>query len=374
MSRLLTIFALNIIGLFIALYLYELGYSVIFIALFYAALFVFKIAIAPLVAKYIAYFGPKHGVLAANLLRVPSMIGIFLAPQYGIWGVIVYGIFQQVAASLYAVSYMVDFSKVRHADHTGKELGTMQLIEKSARVVSPLVGGLIASFAGPAIVIFLSAGLLILSSLPLLKTMEPTTLKSKIHLAGFPWRMAGKSLVAEAQIGFDIITSGIAWTLFAAVAVFSAYGEGVYAAFGILAAAGVLVSMVASWLFGKLTDKHAGSTLFAAGVVSNAVVHAFRPFITTPASVVGVNIANETATSAFILPWTRAVFEIADGSGYRIAYMTVLQAFNDFGSMVACLALAGLVWLFGVLPGMQLFFGASACLGLLILAGRRYTN
>lgn len=374
MSRLLTIFALNIIGLFAALYLYKLGYSIIFIGLFYSALFAFKILITPLVAKYIAYYGPKHAVLIANIMRIPSMVGILFAPQYGIWAVIVYGVFQQIAACLYAVGYMVDFSKVRQADHTGKELGTMQLIEKAARVVSPLVGGLIASQWGPSIVIVLSGVLFVASSLPLFKTMEPTVLKSKLRLRGFPWRLTAKSLVTQAQLGFDIIASGIVWTLFIAVVVFASYGDGVYAAFGILAAAGVLVSMVASWVFGRLTDKNEGSTLFTTGVVVNSVVHALQPFTATPAQVVGVNIANETATSAYILPWTRALFDIADTSGFRIAYLAIAQACSDFGSLLACLLLAGLVWLLGVLPGMQFFYVCAAFLGLLILVGRPYTK
>ncbi len=373
-SRLLTMLALNAVNLFTSLYLYQLGYSIVFIMLMNAALLGFKIAIAPIVASYVAYFGPKHGVLVANLLRIPSMAAIFLVPEYGVWAIVIYGVFQQAAAGMYGVSYLVDFSKVRHAKHTGKELGTMQLVEKAARVVSPLAGGLVASFWGPSAVIFVSAILFALAALPLFRTVEPTTLKTRVRVTGFPWKLAKTSLFTEVQIGFDLVTSTTAWALFAAIAVFAAFGNGMYAAFGVLASFGVLVSMLASWLFGKLTDKRHGDFLFTAGVVSNAVTHALRPFVTVPLAVLGVNMANETATSAYALPWTRAVFNIADTSGFRIAYMAMLQAASDIGSLIACLALAGLVWFFGAMPGMQLFFICSAFLGLIILAGRRYTR
>lgn len=373
-SRLIMIFALNLMGLFMALYLYKLGYTVIFISLLYAALYVFKIIFAPLAAKYIAYCGPKHGVLFANILRIPSLAAMFVVQDYGLWAIIVYGVFQQMAACLYAVSYLVDFSKVRHAEHTGKELGMMQLIERGARVASPLLGGVLATTLGPSWVIFITAFLVVLSSLPLLRTMEPTTLKTKINWQGFPWRFTRRSFVAELGVGFDIIASGMVWTLFCAIAVFSSYGQGVYAAFGVLASIGVLVSMLAAWLFGKLVDRRHGDLLFTTGVVANSVIHAFRPFTAAPADILGVNTTNETATSAYVLPWTRAVFDIADSTGFRIAYMTVLQMFDDAGSLIACLLLAATVWLFGAIPGMQLFFVGAAFFELIILVGRRYAR
>ncbi len=41
-SRLIMVFAVNIVGLFMALYLYELGYSVLFILILYGAVFALK--------------------------------------------------------------------------------------------------------------------------------------------------------------------------------------------------------------------------------------------------------------------------------------------------------------------------------------------
>ncbi len=373
-SRLIMVFAINIIGLFIALYLFELGYSVIFIALLYAGLYSFKLFITPLAAKYIATYGPKHGVLLANIIRVPAMAAMFMIQDYGVWAVVAFGVLQQVSSCIYNISYWVDFSKVRHPEHAGKELGIMQLIEKFAKVLSPVVGGFVAMLWGPGVVIFISAFLFVASSVPLLRTVEPIKLGNKLTFRGFPWRLTRKSFVAELGSGFDFVVSGMAWTLFSAIVVFSTYGQGIYAVLGVLASAGVLVSMAAAWVFGKIADKRQGDVLFGAGVIANAAIHAFRPFAATPASVVGINIANETATSAYVLPWTRAIFDVADTSGFRIVYFSVLQAVDDLGSALACVVLAGLVWWLGVVPGLQLFFVVGAFFELILLVGRRYTR
>lgn len=373
-SRLIMVFALNIVGLFMALYLYKLGYSVLFIVLLYAVMYAFKVLFAFVAAKYIAYFGPKHGVLMANILRVPSMIAMFLVPQYGLPAVVIFSVLQNMAACLYNVSYLIDFSKVRHTEHTGKELGTMQLIERFARVVSPIIGGALATVFGPGVVIIIAMGLFLVSSIPLLKTMELTVVRSKIKIESFPWRLTRGSFVAEATMGFDIVVSGTIWVLFTAIAVFSALGSGIYAVLGMLFSVGVLASMVTAWLFGKIVDRRQGDILFMAGVIVNSFIHAFRAFASTPASVVGVNVANEVGTAAYSLPWTRGVFNIADMSGHRILYFAILQAWNDIGSVVACLSAAVFICLFGLIPGMQLFFVFAAMVELVMVVGRRYTK
>lgn len=373
-SRLITVFALNIIGLFMALYLYELGYSVSYIVMLYAGMYAFKIFFSPVAAKYIAHFGPKHGVLLASILRVPSLVAMFLVPQLGVPAVLVFSALQNMAACLYNVSYMIDFSKVRHAEHIGKELGTMQLIERFARVVSPLAGGIIATMFSPGVVIIVATVLFLASSVPLFKTMEPIAVRSKIKIEGFPWRLARRSFVAEATMGYDLVVSGTVWVLFTSIVVFAALGNGIYAALGALFSAGVFASMAAAWVFGKIVDKRKGDILFTAGVVTNTIIHAFRPFSASPASVVGVNVANEVGTAAYSLPWTRGVFEVADVSGHRILYFVLLQVWSDIGSIGACLSAGLSIWLFGLIPGLQLFFAFAALVELVMIIGRKYTK
>ena len=118
-SRLITVFAINIINLFAAVYLYKLDYSILFIAVFYGSLYLLKVPFAVIAAKYAAYFGPKHGILAANILRIPSMIAFAFVPEYGLVPIIIFGVLQQMSSTLYDMCYMIDFSKVKHAIHAG---------------------------------------------------------------------------------------------------------------------------------------------------------------------------------------------------------------------------------------------------------------
>ncbi len=373
-SRLITIFAANTVNLFAAVYLYELGYSLLFIALFYAVWYAVKVPFSYVAAKYTAYFGPKHGILAANLLRIPSLIAFACVPVAGdnaLLAIALFGFFQQISVALYDLSYMIDFSKVKHSEHAGKEIGIMQQVEKVARVLSPLAGGLVASVWSPQATIILASLLFIVAAMPLFRTVEPTLTRTKLRFEGFPWRLAAPSVLAESVVGFDFVASGLAWTLFITVTIFSGLGSSLYAALGGLASLGVFVSIVAAWTFGRLIDRHHGDVLMVLGTVFNAVLHLFRPFITTPAGVMTSNIVNESATSAYAMPFTRVMFDVADTSGFRTTYFMFVEMTLNIGAMLGCLVFAGCIWLFGIQTGFMVTFFIAAAYELIMLVSTR---
>lgn len=370
-SRLIMVFAINIVNLFAAVYLYKLGYSVVFIAFFYAAIYAIKIPASVVIAKYAAYYGPKHGILAANIIRVLSMISFALVPQFGLAAIIVFGVLQQISAGMYNICYMIDFSKVKNVLNVGKEIGTMQIIEKVAKMISPIIGGVIATIWSPEATIILACILFAVAAVPLFRSVEPTPVKMKLKFAGFPWRLARATLISQSVVGFDFVASGLTWSLFMTIFIFNTAGDTIYSVIGFLASLGVFISIVASWTFGKMIDRRKGDLLLGVGAIANAVLHLFRPFTTTPAGVVGVNIVNETATSAYVMPFTRAMFDVADNSGARIVYMMYSEMTLNFGTALGCTLLGVGAVLLGNHAGFVLLFAVAAVYELLLLASTR---
>ncbi len=373
-SRLLTVFAINIVNLFAAVYLYRLGYSLAFIALFYGVFYVLRIPFALLMAKFVAYYGPKHGVLFASLLRILSLAAFAFVPvagEYALLAIAAFGFFQQLSASAYEIAYTTDFSKVKHQAHAGKEIGTMQMIEKIAKVASPLAGGAIASAWSPQATIILAALLFVASVIPLFATAEPTTTRNRLRVSGFPWRLAAPSLVAQTVVGADFVVSGMVWTLFITVTIFTTLHDNIYVAIGGLASLGVLASVVAAWVFGRLVDKHRGGLLLTLGVIVNTITHGFRPFITTTPGVMGVSIVNESATSAYTLPLTRVLFDVADSSGFRITYLMYAEMCLAFGAALASLLLWLALQLLAPYYAFAALFVFGAVYELLLLGCRR---
>jgi len=366
MSRTIRTIAMSIVSGFTSVYMYEQGYSLTFIMLLFLSYYLIKVFLSIFSGKFITKYGPKHGILISNLLYAPAMVALGLMPIFGTICIVFWIIFMATSASLYHISYIVDFSKVKNVEHAGKELAFMNILEKIAIGLSPLIGGVIALYFGLQMVIWISAILFIISALPLFKTAEPVSLHQKIKWAGFPWIATIRSIIANTGIGFDYVTTGIAWHLFIVIVVFPRSGWDIYVKLGALSSVTILAAIVASYAYGKLIDSSKGGNLLKFSVVANALVHFLRPFVSTPAAIVGTNIANEAATMGYDMSFTRGLFDTADLSGHRILYLCVCDAVANLGAALACIVLALLTLVMGEVSGLNIFFFIAGCFVLLI--------
>lgn len=366
-SRMLRILALNLAASFMSIFLYQHGYSISFIALFWAIFFAFKAIVAIPFAAVAARIGSKHGILLANILFIPSMIAFALVPQYGIWMLAIVVLFQGSSSTLYAISYYIDFSKVKSSIHAGKEIAYMNIIEKVTGGLSPLIGGVLAFLVGPEVVLIIAAFLFLLAALPLLRTGEQERPRQKLNFKGFPWHLVRPNIGAQIAVGFDVFSSGTAWSIFTAVFIIGvASTNEVYAANGALVSVVLFAALGASYAYGKLIDKNRGKYLLRFASIGNALTHIMRAFTNSPIGVAGLNIANEAATTGYVMAYTRGVFDNADLSGERTTYLGILEIQSNLGAALGGLVLFLLTLNIEDKPSLQVFFFITAAVVLFI--------
>ncbi len=368
MSRMLRMAALYIAGAFMSIYMYQVGYSVGQIAIFWSFFYLFKVFVSIPVASLLGKIGPKHGILVSNLLYIPSMIGFAFLPTLGPLLLVPVLILQATSASMYSIAYTIDFSKVKSLEHAGKEIAYMNIIEKITTSVSPLIGGALAYFFGPQLVLFVAAVLFALAAIPLFKTGEQVQTGIKLQFKGFPWHLIFQHWMAQVAAGFDVFASGTVWTLYTAILVIG-FGSNnrVYIITGILLSVILVATLVASYLYGRIIDKKGGGLLMKASTVANALTHLMRPFITTPINVAGINVVNEAATTGYTMPYTRAVFDNADLSGHRTTYLGMVEVLTNLGAFLGAATLALLVWAGGDAFALRDFFFVAGVVVLLVL-------
>lgn len=366
-SRMMRMMAINMSAAFVSVFLYQNGYSVQFLAGYWALFFLLKVVIAMPAAKYAAMFGPKHGILLSNLLYIPSMILYAFVPDWGIPALVVTAILQAYSAVLYDLCYLIDFSKVKSIEHAGKEIAYMNIVEKIAKGLSPFIGGLLAFLVSPEATMVAAALLFAFSSVPLFKTGEPTKTRQKLVFRGFPWRIAWRSLVAESAIGFDAVASGTVWSLLVAIGILGTATNSVYAELGLLLSVVLLAAIAASHMYGRLIDRRRGGDLLKAAVVGNSLVHLTRPFVTSPVVVGSVNVANEIATTGYAMAFTRGMFDTADLSGHRITYLGWIEVVANLGAAIGGLVFWLLVTYMGDIDGMRAIFFIAAPVVLIIM-------
>lgn len=344
-ARTLRVIGLNLGAGFASVYLYKLGHSLEFIMLFWVCYLIFRLIVAIPSAHLAAYYGPKHCIYVSNLLYVPAMIFLAILPQAGLMSIIGWGFFAGLSVSLYNLCYLVDFSKVKDSNHSGKEIGYMHILEKIALALSPILGGFLAIIFSPEIVMWFASASILLASLPLMSTSEPTKTHQKIEYRGFPWKQLKSTLIAEFGVGYDILSTSTVWGLHLAVTVFANTGNAVYLSIGALSGATVIVGLISSHLYGKLIDSNKGGLLLKYSAIANALTHLSRPLANTPLEVLTVNISNEAATTGVNMSRLRGLFDTADLSGYRILYLSISEIFSILGALVASVIGLALLYL-----------------------------
>ncbi|MCD8561852.1 MFS transporter [Candidatus Saccharibacteria bacterium] len=279
-SRMLRMAALYMAGAFMAIYLFQIGYSIAQIALFWAGFYLFKVVAALPSAAVVGKIGPKHAIMVSNLLYIPAMIGFVLLPEFGPWMLLPVLVLEGLSAGMYSIAYTIDFSKVKSMEHAGKEIAYMNMIEKLTVAISPVIGGALAFFFGPQVVIALAAVLFALAAVPLFKTGEPVKTGEKLQFKGFPWRLLTRHWLAQISVGFDVFASGTVWTLFVAVFIIGiATDNQVYAVMGLLLSVVFIAALFASYVYGKIIDRRQGKQLMRLASIANFATHLVRPFI-----------------------------------------------------------------------------------------------
>lgn len=368
-SRMLRVVAFQMVGGFSSIFMYQLGYSLQFIAGFWFLYFVLRVILTPLAALQVARFGPKHGTLVSNVLQIIGTIALVFLPQLGVLALLLYAPFAGFSRTLYDISYLVDFSKIKHVEHAGKELSIMQIIEKTMIGLGPIVGGVIAYFFGPQALFVFGAFLLLLSAVPLFFSAEPVRLHQKITLKHFNWKVAWRPALANIGIGVDLSLSGIVWNLFLGLVIIGVTSSNtVYVQIGALGSVAILVSIASAYSYGKVIDKHRGVLLLKLSTVANTLLHILRPFVHLPINVVAVNALNEVVAAGYALPTLRGIFDTADGlPGYRIVYLSILEATSTIGDALVMLTLFLLAASLGEKEALGAAYFLMAPLTLLIL-------
>lgn len=346
---------------FISVFMLKSGYTVLDVSIFWSCYYAFKVlAIMPL-AQVIANIGPSKSIILSNFLYVPSIISFIFLPEFGIYVLVVSGLLQAVSAALYDMGYMVSFSRVKNTDKAGSQVALMNIVEKVAKGISPLIGGLVAMFFDPRASIVVSAAFFILAAWPLMHTKDSMKTGFKVSLRDFDWRAAKNGLVAQIPVGFDLYASTTAWTVFLASLIFTATSnDEIYAQIGALTSLILLVSLVSTHAYGKLIDKKAGGQLLFWTAFGNVVANVFRALVRTPAMAIGTNAAKEVMVTGYSMAFMRGIFDEADRSGRRVTYVGLSNLLLNIGSLFAALTLTGAVVLFSVLDGFTAFYFVAA--------------
>ncbi|MFT4532270.1 MAG: MFS family permease [Candidatus Saccharimonadales bacterium] len=321
-SMTLRSFGFSIIGIFVPVYLYLNGISLRDISLFYVMFFGIRAVTSLWIGKVVGHFGPKHSIAISTIILILFLLMLLTYSTYN-WPLVLLALVFTIANGLFFVAYAVDFSKIRHKSHGGKELGWLYIFERVGSAAGPFVGGLIGSFISPEATIIFALLMLLLSLIPLFMSAEPVKTRQTINFKGLDMKLLKYDFIAHAGFNMSHLSSAVYWPLFIAVFVVS---ENVYATLGSLVGVSMLVSMLSAHFSGKIIDSNKGFYVIRFGTIITLLSSVIRPFITTTAGALAVTTLEEPTVVSYKIALVKGTFDRADSlEGHRIAYLTLAE-------------------------------------------------
>lgn len=371
-SRFFRIVAQNLVDVFVIIILYKSGYSLVEICLLLTFYYGIRVPLSFFGAYLIAWLGPKKSILLSNLLAIPALAALsFINSEATGFLVIFYYVFQAISIVILSIATDVQFSSISSSSRAGSQLGLLYIIEKIAAALAPAIGGLLAFWLGPSMLVITASALMLAGAAPLFFSPEQLRRKQKVTYRGFPWKFVSLQMLSPLVRGGSFVATNALWAIFIALAVFDVSSNAIYAQLGAFTSISFTASIIVSKVYGILIDKKKSLQLLWVGVAVDSLAYLSRPFVSSPLSLGLVNVVNETGYSAYAMPTVRGQYDMVDRlPGYRVVYFSLTMLFYSLGASVFSLIAAGLALWLGELQSLKIaFFAMAALIPLVALHG-----
>ncbi len=262
------------------------------------------------VAKIISNIGEKHAMLFSTIFEIGVYLGlVFLVNSPLIFLV---PISMSLQMLLYNMSYHLVFTHQSHAQSRGREISTIGILVMIAGIVSPYLGGLIATLNFKLLFI-ISTVIIILSSAPLFLTRD-TYEKVNFSSRSLFKKIRGKKLrgpvLSFISYGGERIIDIIIWPIMIITLV------------GSLEKTGLIVSVTAGLslltfkLIGKFSDTFENKKLIRIGTYLHSIGWFARIFVHNFLGILIVDTYKNIGLNVLHVPWAKKTYEIAMKNDY----------------------------------------------------------
>lgn len=312
-------FAYSLIVVFEPVFLYKEGFSLSFIALYYALHYSLYIVLLPLGGMFASRFGVERSMSLSMPIFVLYFVTLAAVPEYHnlIYLAVV---LLTVHKIFYWPSYHADFAKFGDAKNRGTELSWMSGLRYGVGILGPLTGGFVAAWFGFPALFGITALFVLAAAFPLLRTKE----KYRVRLTKYsdPWKML------KLRKHRNMVVSMIGWgenlidLVFWPVFMFIILGS--TEKLGIIASATVAVMTVYSFFMGEMSDRFPRRSIVRLVVPFMMVSHLLRPLAGTPARVFFTDVLSRMSFAGVNIPTVFRLYVHAKRNS-TITYMVAVE-------------------------------------------------
>ncbi|KKR20466.1 MAG: Major facilitator superfamily [Parcubacteria group bacterium GW2011_GWE2_39_37] len=305
-------FALGLVSVFVPVYLYTLGYSIVAILGYFFLNSLSFVLLSYVGARAVAWLGVKHSMLTSVVFLILYFIGLRQIEAYP-WLFFILPIARTMEMMLYNYSFHLNF--ISHADRKdhGKDVTFDQTIALLAGLAAPFVGGLLAKFFGFNVLFFVGLSIIAVSVIPLFFSAESYA-KLAFNKKGLYkdlWSREGRPLLfsysgyaIESWIGL------ILWPIFLMIILTDT------SKVGALISLPAFITLIFFYFFGKKIDQLNKNKLLSIGSILHFFGWVGRLFVQGFDSVFLVDAYKRLSERFVQIPWSAIFYDIASDGNY----------------------------------------------------------
>jgi len=314
-------FVTSMIGMFVPIYMYTLGYSLADIFLLHVIMFSTEILFEYVAARTISSFGPKHAIALSMPFLVAHFWMLSTIHTYGwpIWSIAIMG---GISLALYWEGYNYDFSRSKTKGGVTKDISRLHIILAVLGTIAPFIGGTIATKYGFSVLYTVILVLLMLVFIPLIWFREKH-IKRKFELSKVKFANITSELVSYGGSGMEASVAITIWPLF----VFAIVGTAQKV--GLVTSISLILSIVVTYFVGvKVNNRNRHSFVKFGGIV-DSLIYILVMFVETFGQILSLNFARSLVGAVRSAPFTSEYYLHAD-EGSRAEYIYIMETGVDF--------------------------------------------
>jgi MFS family permease len=334
--------AQSLITIFVPIYLFQLGFEIFHIALY----FLIYILVITVSMPFGMFFNSKIGIKKTLALGTLIMIGYYYLLnliQSGFPYEIV-AIISGVSTGIYFAAFHIEFAKFSNKGGEGKDLSMLAIIGVIIGILGPITGAFIISNLSFNFIFKLVSGMLFISIFPLFLSND---LKVPFEFSPRKIMRADSKRKAIAYNAEAIrgIVGFYFWPLFIFLTLNNILSLGL-----IISISSAFAIFILAYI-GKLTDRDK-NTVLKLGVLLNAPAWILRIFLVSPLGIFFVNFYGNITGAMIGIPFNKIVYSKAKKSKNLVNYFL----FREFSLLPGRVFILGLAMLTGSIKWM---FGAT---------------
>ncbi|PIZ57264.1 hypothetical protein COY23_01560 [bacterium (Candidatus Torokbacteria) CG_4_10_14_0_2_um_filter_35_8] len=316
-------FAINLISLFSAVYIYlHFGRSIIAPLIFYASINFLYAIFLPLGVRVMSKIGLKRSMSLGLIFRFLYFLCLFLLEKDSLL-VIPAVLCLTIHDLLYWVPFHSDIARFTNKKNRGKEMALYQAVQIALAVVAPIAAAFIITRFGFPVLFLFAAVLVLISGLPLIITprvYETFTFSYKGTFKELFSKENRRNFIAFFASGIEGKIGGVVWPIFIFILL-----AGQITKIGFLSAAIVFVTLVSSLIMGRFIDEHDTKKIIRLSTLFYALAWIVKIFISSGAQVFITDSYHRVASLGARFPFDTLTYERAADQGQYVDEFTVLK-------------------------------------------------